>query len=260
MARYYVQFETMKKFLELPVKPKLSDIVSPSSIMYETGSLIIPQLSVLAQASEFKEIRFRSGEKPVYKVLNSSPSVKFPIPVDLALPAHKVSIIMQSVLGGVDFPGDEKALKHKTQYNMEQAIIFKHINRLIRCIIDCQLFLEDSVGARNALSLERSLGARAWDDSPLQMRQIESIGTVAVRKLVNAGISTIEDLENTEAHRIETILNKNAPYGLKLLERLKEFPKPRVSLQMKGHRVCDQAKTGTCLWCTLKSEPVFKMW
>jgi len=46
--------------------------------------------------------------------------------------------------------------------------------------------------------LERSLGARAWDDSPLQLKQIEQLGIVTVRKLVNAGVSTIEELENTD--------------------------------------------------------------
>lgn len=195
------------------------------------------QLSALAQASEFKEVRFRSGEKPLYKELNKSPFIKFSIPVDLSIPAHKVSLIIQSVLGGVDLPVDDKTAKHKTQYTTDVAIIFQHVHRLIRCIIDCQLYLEDSVAARNALMLARSLGARVWDDSPLQLKQIEQIGPVAVRKLVNAGVKTIEDLETMEAHRIETILSKHPPFGLKLLDRLKAFPKLRVSVQMMGKTV-----------------------
>ncbi|OCL09193.1 hypothetical protein AOQ84DRAFT_317365 [Glonium stellatum] len=212
MTRYYVQFETMKAFLGLPPKAKISEI-----------------LSALAQAAEFREVRFRAGEKPVYKELNRSPSIRFPIPVDLALPAHKVSLVVQSILGGADVPWDEKTIKHRQQYTVEIGIIFRHINRLIRCVIDCQLFLEDSVAIRNALMLERSLGARAWDDSPLQLKQIEQLGIVTVRKLVNAGINTIELLENTEPHRIEMILNKNPPFGMRLLDRLKSFPKLRVS-------------------------------
>jgi len=182
-------------------------------------------------------VRFRSGEKPVYKELNKSPSIKFPIPVDLALPAHKVSLVIQSVLGGVELPVNDNTAKHKPQYNTDVAIVFQHVHRLIRCIIDCQLYLEDSIASRNALALARSLGARVWDDSPLQLKQIEQIGIVAVRKLVNAGIKTIEELENTEPHRIETILSKHPPFGMKLLDRLKAFPKLRVSMRMMGRAV-----------------------
>jgi ATP-dependent DNA helicase HFM1/MER3 len=78
--------------------------------------------------------------------------------------------------------------------------------------------------------LERSLGARIWDDSPLQMKQIESIGVVAVRKLVNAGVRSMEDLEDCEPHRIETLVGRNPPYGLTILDKVRSFPKLRVSL------------------------------
>ncbi|KAF1991793.1 P-loop containing nucleoside triphosphate hydrolase protein [Aulographum hederae CBS 113979] len=217
MARYYLRFPTMVTFLQLPQRPKLSEI-----------------LSCLAQAVEFKEIRFRSGEKALYKDLNKSPSIKFPIHVDLALPAHKVSLIIQSVLGGADLPTDEKTAKHLTQYQKEVAMIFQHTHRLICCIIDCQLHREDSIGIRNALTLGRSLGARVWDDSPMQMRQIEGIGIVSVRKLVNAGITSIEALEATEAHRIETVLSRHPPYGLKLLDKLRGFPRLRVHVKTSG--------------------------
>ncbi|KAF2488471.1 P-loop containing nucleoside triphosphate hydrolase protein [Lophium mytilinum] len=215
MARYYVQFETMRHFMGLPPKAKISDI-----------------LSALAQAVEFKELRFRAGEKPVYKELNKSPSIRFPIPVDLALPMHKTSLIIQAHLGGAELGFDEKAGKHRQQYLTETSIIFKHINRLVRCIIDCELTLEDSVAIRNALMLERSLGGRAWDDSPMQIKQIEQLGIVAVRKLVNGGINSIEALENNEAHRIEMVLGKNPPFGMKLLAGLKHFPKLHVSVYL----------------------------
>ena len=195
------------------------------------------KLSAVAQAAELKEVRFRAGEKPLYKELNRSPLIKFSIPVDLVLPAHKASLIIQSVLGGIDLPVDDRTSKHRIQYNTDVSIIFQHVHRLIRCIVDCRLYLEDSVASRNALMLARSLGAKVWDDSPLQMKQIEQIGIVAVRKLANAGIKTIEELESAEPHRIETILSKHPPFGLKLLDRLKAFPKLRVSIHLMGKTV-----------------------
>jgi ATP-dependent DNA helicase HFM1/MER3 len=170
-------------------------------------------------------------------VINKSPYIRFPIPVNLDLPAHKVSLLVQSVLGAADIAWTDDLSKHKVQYNMEAIIVFKHITRLIRCIIDCQIYLGDSVSINNALMLERSLAARVWDDSPLQMKQIEGIGVVGVRKLASAGIRSIEELDCTEAHRIESTLSRNPPFGIRILEMLKSFPKLRVSIQTQPSSV-----------------------
>ena len=194
-------------------------------------------MSALTQASEFKELRFRAGEKPLFKKLNASPSTRFPIPVNLDTPAQKVSLIIQSVLGGAELPVEAKDLRHRSQYNLESAIIFQHVSRVVRCIIDIFLHLEDAVASRNALMLARSLGAKAWDDSPLHLKQLDQIGNVAVRKLANAGIVTVEELEHTEPYRIEMLLARNPPFGTKLLERLKAFPKVYVSLTAVGKPV-----------------------
>ncbi|OAX80744.1 hypothetical protein ACJ72_04918 [Emergomyces africanus] len=215
MARYYIKFETMKLFLSLPPKAKISEI-----------------LSVIAQADEFREIRLKAGEKSLYKELNKGNGIRFPIKTDIALPAHKISLLIQSELGGVDIPTGDQYQKHRLSFQQDKGLVFSHVNRLIRCIIDCQISLQDSVSARHALELARSIGARVWDNSALQMKQIEQIGIVAVRKLANAGIKSIEVLEATEPHRIDMLLSKNPPFGLKILSRLAEFPKTRVSVQL----------------------------
>lgn len=88
------------------------------------------------------------------------------------------------------------------------------------------------MSTRHALELARGIGARVWDNSALQMKQIEQIGIVAVRKLANAGISSIEALEATEASRIDMLLSKNPPFGSRILARVAEFPKPRVSVKL----------------------------
>lgn len=154
--------------------------------------------------------------------------------MDVALPAHKISLLLQSELGAIDFPGDDQFQKHKFSFQQDKAMVFNHVNRLIRCVIDCMIARESSVGILNSLELARSFGARVWDRSPLQMKQIEQVGVVSVRKLATVGIMDIEALENTEPHQIEMILSKNPPFGVKLLARLKEFPKLRVAVKMVG--------------------------
>ena len=193
------------------------------------------QLSVLAEANEFHEVRLRSGEKSLYKALNANNGIKFPIKVNIELAAHKRSIIIQAELGGVEYPADEQFANHRTQYQQDKGIIFTNIHRVIRCIADCQLDLQDAPGVRNALELGRSFAARLWDNSPLQMKQIPNIGPVAVRKLVTAGINSIEALEASEPQRINMILSKLPGFGEKILSILQGFPKLRVSIRNMSH-------------------------
>ncbi|KAJ5971903.1 uncharacterized protein N7479_001821 [Penicillium vulpinum] len=220
MARYYIQFETMKVLLSL--KPKAS---------------VSETLNVIAQAEEFREIRLKAGEKLLYREINRDPGIRFPIKVDLALPAHKISLLLQSELGAIEYPDNEQLQKHKFTFQQDKGLVFTHVNRLIRCLIDCQIAGGDSIATCNALELARSFGAKVWDHSPLQMKQIEQVGVVAVRKLAAAGITSIEGLEWAEAHQIEMVLSKNPPFGSKLLSRLKDFPKLRVSVNMLGREV-----------------------
>nr|POE47024.1 atp-dependent dna helicase mer3 [Quercus suber] len=215
MARYYLQFGTMKILLSLQPQSKVSEI-----------------LSAIAQATEFADVRFRANEKPTYKELNKNSSIKFPIPVNLDSPAHKVSLIVQSVLGAVELPTEDA--KQRNEYATARSLIFQHANRFVKCIIDCQLHVGDSVTARNGLMLSRSLGAQVWDDSPLHMKQLDAIGIVSVRKLASAQIKSIEELEDTEPQRIETVLSRNPPFGSQIVASAKLFPKLRVSLKCVG--------------------------
>lgn len=192
------------------------------------------QLSVIAQADEFRDIRLKPGEKSLYKEINKANGIKFPIKTDINLSAHKITLLIQSELGAVELPSGEQFQKHRLSFQQDKSLVFSHINRIIRCIIDCQLAHGDSVSARHALELSRSLGAKAWDDSVLQLKQIDQIGIVAVRKFASAGITNMEQLEAAEPIRIETVLSRNPPFGMKLLARVAEFPKPRVSLKEVG--------------------------
>lgn len=192
------------------------------------------ELSKIAEAEEFRDVRLKPGEKSLYKEINRANGIRFPVKVDIALPAHKTSLLLQSELGGVDFPDGEQYQKHKFPFQQDKNFVFNHITRLIRCVIDCQIHLEDSVALKNALELARSFGARVWDNSPWQMKQFDQIGTVAVRKLTAAGITSIDDLQLTEAHQIDMALSRNPPFGSKLLARVAEFPKLRVSVKMTG--------------------------
>ena len=188
-------------------------------------------MSSIVQAEEYHEIRLKSFEKKLFKDINNSNGIKFPIKVDLAMHAHKRSLLVQSELGGVEYPVDEQYAKYKRTFLTERSLMFSNIHRLVRCVVDVQVCLQDAVGARHALELARSLSAGVWDNSPFQMKQISQIGPVAIRKLALGGITSIEALEAAEPQYIEMILSKNPPFGNKLIAHLKDFPKLRVSVK-----------------------------
>jgi ATP-dependent DNA helicase HFM1/MER3 len=235
VAQYYVQIQTASIFIDLPSQAKMSEIVRASAFNLAPANLA--QLSALCQAEEFKNIRFRQGEKGSYKELNKSNLIRFPIPGNLDGFSHKVSLIIQSVLGGIELsvPSESPGIHH--QYRQEQGYIWQNIKRLVRCIIDFAIHRNDSVSARNGLMICRSIASSGWDDGPMQLQQLENIGIASVRKLCAAGITSLESLEETEPHKIERALKKAPPYGRKILDALKNFPKLRVSISLVGRTV-----------------------
>ncbi|KAI4104557.1 MAG: hypothetical protein LQ339_003860 [Xanthoria mediterranea] len=236
MARYYIKFETMKGLLSLEPRSKMSDI-----------------LCVLVGAQEFHDVRYRVTEKRLLKELNGASGIKYPIKIDIALSEHKRSLIVQSELGGVEFPGDEQFNKFKRQYQQDKNVIFNHIHRLIRCVVDCQVHLRDAVTVRHALELACGFAARVWDNSPHQMKQVPNIGPAAVRRLANGGINSLESLEAAEPHKIEMVLSKHPPFGSRILAILKDFPKLMVSVKMTGKDV----KQGQPVKIKIKAEVGF---
>lgn len=222
MARYCIKFETMKTFMALPAKAKVSEI-----------------LNALCQAVEFREFRLRQGDKGFYKELNRANEIRYPIKVDIALSQHKVSLMIQARLGCMALAKDTKlkfSSGHLRQLMLDAGSVINHAKRLIRCIVNIFVQRNDSCAVKHALGLARSLAAGAWDDTVMQLKQIPGVGDVFTRKLAAAGIKTVDTLFHTEPHRIEVILSKNPPFGLDLIKKVSEFPMLRISVRESGQK------------------------
>ena len=179
----------------------------------------------------------RGGEKSFYKELNRANEIRFPVKVDVALPSHKVSLILQAHLGSVLEPAGPNYDKHHAQYHTDTSVVFAHANRLIRCIIDCQLSQRDSVSAKNALELARGLAARAWDNTPNMLKQVQGIGDVYMRKLAAKGVNSVDTLLTTDPQRINLILGKPQPFGNSLLKKLSSFPNLMVGVKEMDRKI-----------------------
>ncbi|KAF8254053.1 putative DEAD/DEAH box DNA helicase [Wilcoxina mikolae CBS 423.85] len=217
MAKYYIKLGTMQSILKMAPNATLPDV-----------------LTILSKAEEFKELRFRSGEKGLYKELNKDNGLKFPIKEDIATPAHKVSILIQYELGMLDFPMDQTFQRFKSNITQDKAHIFKHCIRVIRCIIDCQQEVRDAICVLNALQLARCLEGKVWENSPGEIRQLEGIGPASVRKFVNAGVRSLSKLATLEPHQIETTLSRNPPFGTNILKAVKRIPQFKLSSKQRN--------------------------
>lgn len=129
----------------------------------------------------------------------------------------------------MEFPALECFQRYKTTLMQDRNLVFKHCHRIIRCIIDCQLHLRDSISVKSALEIARCLKAKAWENSPLQLRQIEGFGPASIKKLVTAGVRSLRMLEQLEAHKIEAIMSRNPPFGSKAIKSVRDIPRLRVT-------------------------------
>lgn len=177
-------------------------------------------------------MRFRPGEKATYRKINESQFIRFPIKGDLTTSAHKVYLIIQAELGGVDVLKDYKIPQQ--QYNVDKHMIFDRIKPLVRCIIDCKSDDCDAVSIRKALDLYRSLSAGFWEHSPSQLRQVPQLGPAALMRFVNGDVKTMSKLLSLEATDIERIMSRQPPYGTKMVNTLKDFPQLKIRAEFAG--------------------------
>ncbi|KAF4626366.1 hypothetical protein G7Y89_g11796 [Cudoniella acicularis] len=217
MSRYMVKFNTMKLLLGISEHAKTEEI-----------------LNYLCQASEFKDQRMKPKERPCLRETNKSPFIKFPIKDNVSTTAHKVSLLIQAQLGGVEHPSDKDFAGLKRQFNTEKTIIFDRIQRLVRCVVDFKAANCDAVSTRHALDLARSLSAGFWENSNLQIQQIPQIGPVAVRKFVTSNINSVDKLVSLDSANIERIMSRNPPFGKNMQQVLAGFPLITLTSEIIG--------------------------
>lgn len=170
----------------------------------------------------------KPNQRACLREFNKSPFLKYPVKGNISTTAHKVSLLVQVQLGGVEHPNEKEFAVLKRQFTTEKSIIFDRVQRLIRCVIDCKAVDCDAISTRHALGLARSLSAGFWENSNLQLRQIPQFGPVTVKRLISNNINSIEKLASLDTANIERILSKNPPFGKNTLQLLVGFP--RLSL------------------------------
>ncbi|KAH3678531.1 hypothetical protein WICMUC_001548 [Wickerhamomyces mucosus] len=193
MTKHYVQFETMKLFNNFKGAQSIADI-----------------LLLVSKCKEFGTIRLKRTEKRLFKDINSSPILKFPLKSkDLKNPKpiehgyEKVYLLVQYELGGLEYPNDPLFSKLQQSFKQDKAFVFKHIKRLVKCLIDCLIENKDYVSLNNCYALSRCISGGCWEDSSIVLKQIENIGVITAKRFATHGIRTFEDLQRLQPGQIE---------------------------------------------------------
>lgn len=170
-------------------------------------------------------MRLKANERAFYRLINESPFIRYPVKGLVTETWQKVSLLVQSDLGGVDYPTQEGIQMTKNQHMTDKRLVFDRIKPLVKCVIDCKGADRDAVGVRNALELFRSIKAAGWEGMPSQLLQVPSIGPVTMRKFVQCGISTMVELAGTAPEKIQMLLNKPRLFGHNMRTAIDKFPK-----------------------------------
>lgn len=173
-------------------------------------------------------------QRPCLRKINESPFMKYPIKETISTTTHKIYLLIQMQLGGIDHPTEKELVGMKRQFVTEKAIILERLSRLMRCVIDCKAVDSDAVSTRHALDLARSLSAGYWENSNLQLRQIQNVGPVLARKLINNNVNSIEKLSSLDTATIERYSGKNPPFGKKVQQDLLGFPRLTCAAEFVG--------------------------
>ncbi|KAJ7047198.1 P-loop containing nucleoside triphosphate hydrolase protein [Mycena alexandri] len=212
MSKFYIRQSTMGLILALPERPTLRDI-----------------LEMISASDELSENKLRASEKNLYNKLRKHNDIRFEVK-RVEKTADKVFILIQSVLGGISLNAPEYK-SSDSQPQLEAFSVFKHIARIARVVVEVAIVKRRGAQLKHGLELVRCLTAKAWEDRPVVLRQIESIGEKSLKVLAENGITSLALLGKQEPYKIETLLNRRSPFGHEVLASVRELPQYTLAIQ-----------------------------
>nr|KAG5687281.1 hypothetical protein BaRGS_001946 [Batillaria attramentaria] len=221
MARYCLEFQTLKVLVEIPAQCSLEDMVK-----------------VVASCPEFSDIQLRTSEKKTLNALNKNKTQEtikfvllllllllcvFPMQGKIKTKQMKVNCLIQAGLGCLpvqDFSLSQDLMK-----------IFRVGQRVTKCLMELQWLGSDFASLLHASQLCKAFKARLWPDSKHVARQLEGIGPTISQAFVNAGLTSFEKLEASDPRHLELVVNRHPPFGSKVHEAVAHLPRYQLMVQ-----------------------------
>uniref|UniRef100_H0VA28 Probable ATP-dependent DNA helicase HFM1 n=1 Tax=Cavia porcellus TaxID=10141 RepID=H0VA28_CAVPO len=209
MAWYYITFETVKKFSTISGEETLSDLVA-----------------MIANCNEFLDVQLRINEKKTLNTLNKDPNrttIRFPMKGRIKTREMKVNCLIQAQLGCI--PIQDFAL------TQDISKIFRSGSRITRWLSDFVAAQEKKFAALlNSLILTKCFRCKLWENSLHVSKQLEKIGITLSNAMVNAGLTSFKKIEETDARKLELILNRHPPFGTQIKEAVMYLPKYEIEV------------------------------
>jgi ATP-dependent DNA helicase HFM1/MER3 len=114
MAKYYLKFQTVKKFILLKLMASEEDV-----------------FWTICQSEEFSDIRFHS-DKGLLNTLNKNPSIRFPVRGKITKEYEKTSLLIQAYIAGISI--EDSSGKRTHNITSEASAIYQTSNRVSRGI------------------------------------------------------------------------------------------------------------------------------
>nr|WJN24852.1 meiosis specific DNA helicase [Farysia itapuensis] len=189
-------------------------------------------LEAVSEAEEFSSLRIRQGEKGYLQALRTHSEIRFP-PKQVAKVKDKVMLLIQATLSAISLSSLPKAGGAEQGPFSDVRTIFSHAPRIVKAVMDIAIHRRDGMVCKTALDLARSITAQAWDGSPAMLRQIEHVGEKSIKALAGAGLGTWSSLATSTPARIEMILNRNPPFGSKIIKAAQSVPRIGLDVLQK---------------------------
>ncbi|KAG1903838.1 uncharacterized protein F5891DRAFT_1208495 [Suillus fuscotomentosus] len=205
MSRFYIRRGTMKAILDLSPTASLRDI-----------------LEMISTSEELSDLKLRSGEKQVYEKIRRHNDIRFAVK-KIQGTSDKVFLLMQAVLGGLPLNSAEYR-NGESQPCLEALSVFRHVSRIAITVAEVAIIKKNGAQVKHGLELVRCLHAKAWEDRPIVLKQLEYIGEKSIKILAENHITSIPKLRSTSPLRLEELLNRRSPFGSEVLLAANELP------------------------------------
>nr|XP_015831544.2 probable ATP-dependent DNA helicase HFM1 isoform X2 [Nothobranchius furzeri] len=211
MARFCIAFDTMEQFSKVVGTESLFDLVS-----------------LVSKSREFSDIQLRVNEKRALNTLNRDKNrrtIRFPLEGKIKTSEMKVNCLIQAQMSSISI--QDFGLTQDT------AKIFRIGMRISKCLSEFLSHRSEAVfpALLNSLILAKCFRAKIWENSHFVSKQLEKIGQTLSTAMVNAGLTTFSQIEQTNPRELELILNRHPPFGNQIRDSVRHLPKYSVTLE-----------------------------
>ncbi|KAL6866622.1 matellopeptidase-like protein [Trichoderma novae-zelandiae] len=188
-------------------------------------------LETACHAAEFRSFPIKQEQKNMFREINDHTGIPYPIAGLVTDPWQKVFLLIQIDLLRGGWPNKISANGRK-ELMRESGRIYVVLDRVLRCLADVFGEREDGRGVTVTLDVLRSVKAKVWEGTEMELLQVQGIGAAKMKRLADAGVKTIKQLAGLEFYHIERLLSRNPPFGHQLLTQLSGFPLLHMQLSV----------------------------